>query len=263
MCSERVLMAALVLMTFFRFVGTATPAVAAPEFTVIPTPVGFNPVDFFASLDAWEASVGGNTTVLELESLPAGADVDSESAGFVSVDFSLENDGGALIADTLQIFNSSFGPLLFDNMLLNRVGGSTVDSTMVFKFDTPIRAFGLNIGDDFGTDASYVLIVTESGGAEFTSPSLPENGITLAHTAGFLGARSDVGIVEVRLRSIDAKHLRFYEADFLRVVPFEAVPVPALTVYGQLGLVVSLMLVSVFGFAFRRLVHHRAGSVRF
>lgn len=85
--------------------------------------------------------------------------------------------------------------------LLNRTyAGNFADAVgagIEFTFSQPVLGFGTWIMDDIVEPSQYVLKVTETGGATFTSSAMDSgNGVILA-IEGFLGAVSGAGIIKV------------------------------------------------------------------
>ncbi|HOA75979.1 MAG TPA: hypothetical protein PKL76_21265 [Phycisphaerae bacterium] len=84
--------------------------------------------------------------------------------------------------------------------ILNRTfsgSGDLVGAAVEFTFSEPVEGFGTWILDDIIEPSQFVLKITESNGATYTSPVLESgNGVNLA-VEGFIAVVSDVGVVRV------------------------------------------------------------------
>ena len=104
-----------------------------------------------------------------------------------------------------------------------------VGAAMEFTFSQPVQGFGLWLMDDVVEENGYVLKITESGGATWTSSMLDSgNGKVLA-IEGFIGAVSGVGItkavIEQQTLAGAASSVDFFYVDHVQVG--SAIPEPA------------------------------------
>lgn len=187
---------------------------------------------------AWQTAVGGNFIEFDLEGFSNGADVDSLSAGSLTIDIGI-GSGLTVSGTTAEIFAGSYtggggtNGTVFGNALLNRNSSGGIDQQMIFEFSTPVSGFGLWVFDNASASAdAFRMIVEEVGGATFTSGVLDANPGLMAHTVeGWLGATSTTGITSLAIEvgSWDGSnqgsfspHCICFEVDHIQVVPAPA-----------------------------------------
>ena len=186
----------------------------------------------------WEAAVGGFYE-LDLEGLGIGSiDQLLTPDPTLIIDVDLRNVAGET-SEMAEIFKGSWGSpppgTVSGVALLDRAGGARY-SEMRFIFSKPVTGFGAWVFDNESSSAeSFRMIVTEVGGAEFTSEVLDAgNGVGHA-VEGWLGVTSNVGITMATIQSLDASTgnpvNKWFEVDHLHVTP-----APGAVLLGAMGL---------------------------
>ena len=192
----------------------------------------------------WQTAVG-YFLEQDLDSYSNGFDLDAMTIiGSISADVGLGGLGGT--ASTAEIFAGSWGGTsqgsvygtVYNKALLNRDSSGAPHSEITAQFSTPAVGVGAWVYDNTSATAeSFEMIVTEVGGATFTSTPLESGNGTGHFVEGWLGATSPVGIASVSYRVIDSVTgdpvARYFEMDHLQYSP---VPVPGAILLGILGL---------------------------
>ncbi len=223
----------------------ATTASAAPVFFVSPNSY---PGSGTTGDIAWQTAVGPYIEWDFDSSVPGSVLTHVDDAGTVHVNTTLGGLGGE--SGNPYIFAGSWGGAsagsvygtVYDTALQNRDSFGVAHGDMVFQFTLPNAGIGAWLYDDLvNSGESFVLEVTEWGGAVYTSPVLDSGNGNAHFVEGFLGVTSTVGIAEARFRVVDVTTQlpvqRFFELDHLQVgdlvVP---VPAPSAVLLGSLGL---------------------------
>jgi len=213
---------------------------ADPTFYVAPNPLG----SADPTLDvAWQTAVG-TFYEQDLESYASATDVDVFTIGSITIDVGLGGSGGT--APTAEIFAGGWGGAsqgsvvgtVYGKALLNRDSSGVAYDEITFQFSTPAAGVGAWLYDNNGASAeSFEMVVTEVGGATFTSPTLESGNGTGHHVEGWLGATSTTGIESVSYRMLDTAAgdpaSVYFEMDHLQYSP---VPVPGAILLGMIGL---------------------------
>ncbi len=218
----------------------AGPALADPTFYVAPNPYPSTS----AALDVpWQTAVGSFIEE-DLDGFASGTDIDALTFGSIVADVGLGGLGGT--ASAAEIFvsggwggSAEYGTV-YQSALLNRDSGARYGD-IVFAFSTPIAGFGAWLYDNnAGSDERFEMVVTEVGGAEYTSSVLDSGNGTAHFVEGWLAATSSVGITAVTYRVLGGNGEpvgnKFFEMDHLQLSP---VPVPGAVLLGMLGLGVA------------------------
>lgn len=221
------------LILFTIAVLISSVAISAPTFFVAPGTSQTLDIPF-------QTAVGGFVEEFDFEGYNNGDDVDSFNSSIwpITIDVGLGGLGGT--ATTAEIFAGSWGPTepgtVNGNALLNRDANGNIHSRIVFEFSgAPVTGFGAWIYDNsVATADSFQMIVTEEGGATYTSGIL-ESGNGTAHAVeGFLGATSTVGIISVAFEVVDRNGnptATAFEIDHVQLVP-----TPGALFMGSIGL---------------------------
>ncbi len=218
------------LIVFFTVMAAASSAVATPTFFVYPNSY---PGSSGTNDAAWQTVVG-SFAEWDFDSSTPGSHVLAVAAGPIYANAYVGNPGST--AGNPEVYAGSWGGAangsmygtVYQNALLNRNQQNAVYSDIVFQFAVASTGIGAWLYDDNSAfQQSFVLEVTEVGGAVYTSPVL-ESGNGYAHfVEGFLGVVSAVGITEARFRAIDpATGLAVrhgFELDHLEI----GLPIPA------------------------------------
>ncbi len=191
----------------------------------------------------WQTAVG-SFVELNLDGYANGFDVDTLLMGTVTVDVGLGGTNGT--ASTAEIYAGSWGGAVlgtvYNKALLNRDASNLAHSEITFGFSSPVSGFGAWLFDNNkDSQESFVMTVTELGGATFTSGVLESGNGTAHFVEGWLGATSAVGITGVSYRVITTTGLpaagKFFELDHLQIGPVVThVPLPGAVLLGFLGL---------------------------
>ena len=222
----------------------ATTASAAPVFFVSPNSY---PGSGTTNDLAWQASVGPYIEWDFDSSVPGWALTHVDDAGAVYVNTTLGGLGGE--SGNPHIYAGSWGGAsagsvygtVYDTALINHDGLGAIHGDMVFQFTLPNAGIGAWLYDDLiESGESFVLEVTEAGGAVYTSPVLESGNGNTKFVEGFLGVTSTVGITEARFRVVDATThepvLRSFELDHLQIGDLVTpVPAPDAILLGSLG----------------------------
>jgi hypothetical protein len=228
------------LMVFLMVVSAASSALAGPAFFVYPNSY---PGSSGTNDAAWQTAVGPFAE-WDFDGDTPGDHVAAVAAGPASASIYVGNPGST--AGNPEVFAGSWGGAangsmygtVYQNALLNRNQQGAFYSDLVFQFAVASTGIGAWLYDDnSASPQSFVLEVTEVGGAVYTSPVL-ESGNGNAHfVEGFLGVVSTVGITEARFRVIDPTTglptTRGFELDHLQLgMP---IPAPGAVLLGALG----------------------------
>lgn len=227
-----------IVLSSLVLVSLALPVVADPVFYVAPNTAS----SLSSTLDqAWQAAVGPFYEA-DLDAYAHGYDLDSFTMGSITVDVGVGGLGGT--ASTAEIFKGSWGTskgtpvygTVYGKALVNHDATDAIHGDITFEFSQPIAGFGAWVYDNSSnTRESFQMIVTEVGGATFTSDTLESGNGTAHYVEGWLGATSTKGITDVAYRVIDTGTgdavARAFEIDHLQLTP-----VPAAALLGLLGL---------------------------
>jgi len=233
------------LIVIPMFFALSSVTIAAPTFYVAPTIYPNVPID--STLDvAWQTAVG-SFTEFDLDSYAIAADVDTLTAGSLTIDVGLGGLGGTASTAEVFVMYNSWGPgsvygTVYGNALLNRDSAGGQHGEITFSFSDPVTGFGAWVFDNqWANNEMFQMTVTEVGGAPFTSGVLDSaNGSRNYWIEGWLGVTSSVGITDVSIVVLDGgtrqPTMRYFEIDHLQVG--EAVshtPAPGAFLLGGIG----------------------------
>ena len=224
-------------MTICLVLGFTSVARAGPTFFVAKSPYP----NTVSTLDVpWQTAVG-NFTEFDLDSFANGTDVDTLTAGTITIDVGLSGLGGP--ASTAEIFRGSYGGsaggsygTVSGGALLNRDASGGRHGEITFSFSEPVLGFGAWVFDnEVASNESFEMTVTEFGGSSSTSSVLESGNGTAHFVEGWLAASSSVGITDVSFRVLDASGnpvLKYFEIDHLQVA---LIPAPGAILLGGIG----------------------------
>jgi len=213
--------------------GLASFATAGPTFYVAPNayPTTSSTLDV-----PWQTAVG-NFTEFDLDGFPKPTDLDTLTAGTVTIDVGLGGLGGP--ASTAEIFWGSYGGVygtVDGGALLNRDAFGGPHNEITFSFSEPVVGFGAWVFDNAASSMeSFEMTVTEVGGTTFTSLVLESWNGYPHFVEGWLAATSSVGITDVSFRVIDGSGdpvMSYFEIDHLQV---SLIPAPGAILLGSIG----------------------------